>query len=127
MDFFFGLITLLIPIFGIFTTRLYYNAWNRQLLFYIPIFWFPPFSIIPAILVWLGKFKKNPTKLSKNVIYYSPNPDETWTMGVGVSFWDFISLFSELRLDSNLISRSQQLPLPFEPHEFQVVSASRHF
>ena len=68
MDFFFGLITLLIPIFGIFTTRLYYNAWNRQLLFYIPIFWFFPFSIIPSILVWLGKFKKNPTKLSKNVI-----------------------------------------------------------
>jgi len=68
MDFFFGLITLLIPIFGIFSTRLYYNAWYRQLLFYIPIFWFPPFSIIPAILVWLGKFKKNPTKLSKNVI-----------------------------------------------------------
>ena len=29
-------------------------------------------------------------KLSKNVFYYSPNPDETWTMGFGVSFWDFI-------------------------------------
>lgn len=59
-----GFITLLVPIFGLFIGRLMVGDLTTYAWTYIPIFWGPPLSLVPAILIWMGKIGKQPTPAS---------------------------------------------------------------
>lgn len=50
-----GLITLLVPVVGIFIGRFMAGDMSSNLWTYFPLFWAPPFSLVPAIMIWNGK------------------------------------------------------------------------
>lgn len=50
-----GLIALIVPVVGIFIGRLMANDMTSNLWTYFPLFWVPPFSLAPAIMIWTGK------------------------------------------------------------------------
>ncbi len=53
-----GVLTLLVPMFGLFIARAILGDFSSYAWTYIPIFWIPPFSLVPAILMWMGKIGK---------------------------------------------------------------------
>lgn len=67
-----GLLTLLVPMIGLFIGRAMLGDFKSYAWTYIPIFWVPPFSIVPAILMWMGKIgKKEPFHVGgqRRIIY----------------------------------------------------------
>jgi len=61
-----GVLTLLVPMCGLFIARAMLGDFSSYAWTYIPIFWVPPFSLVPAILMWMGKIgKQEPPAQSK--------------------------------------------------------------
>lgn len=55
-----GIITVLIPCIGLIIGRMMLGDFSSYAWTWIPIFWVPPFSIVPAILMWTGKIGAAP-------------------------------------------------------------------
>tara|TARA_B100001094_G_C18092677_1_gene751276 strand:- start:678 stop:1139 length:462 start_codon:yes stop_codon:yes gene_type:complete len=55
---FYAGITFFLPFFGQLMMRMYYrNLWD-YMIFWIPIFWMPPFSTLPALFALFGLFRR---------------------------------------------------------------------
>ena len=59
-----AVMTFFIPMFGLFIARLMLGDLSSYAWTYIPIFWVPPFSAVPAYLMWTEKIpaKEEPPK-----------------------------------------------------------------
>jgi len=53
-----GLIALIVPVIGIFLSRYMVGDMSSNMWTYIPLFWFPPFSLVPAVMIWNGTIAK---------------------------------------------------------------------
>ena len=54
---FYAGMTAFLPFFGQLLARMYYRRMWIYLIFWIPIFWLPPLSFIPALYVLFGRFR----------------------------------------------------------------------